>query len=321
MSEPALARGVSHLSRIGEIISQDAWVLNCVRGYTINLLSKPPKELNFSKEETLNLSKEVQNMVEKNAISRVYKEQEGFQSQLFVVRKKDGGQRPIINLKKLNSFVQTEHFKMKGIHMLKDFLKPGDWMTKVDLKDAYFMIPVATNHRRLLQFKWLGKTYQFNCLPFGLSLAPWVFTNTTKAIVAIFRTTGRIFWLYSGLHNNGDETTKREKQEDKDGNHETKTPGQPSSHYPVKTTGQTQSCHTGNPTCSSVLLQLTVLLTRSPGGGRPRPCDTGQTNTEMHRGKAITSDGGRCINHRLGGYMRGSPDRGTLVRDQESFAH
>ena len=24
--------------------------------------------------------------------------------------------------------------------MLKDLLKPGDWMTKVDLKDTYFMI-------------------------------------------------------------------------------------------------------------------------------------------------------------------------------------
>ena len=154
------------------------------------------------------------------------------------------------------------------------------------------MIPVATNHRRLLQFKWLGETYQFNCLPFGLSSAPWVFTNTTKVIVAIFRTTDQILWLYSGLHNNGDQTTRGEKQENKDGNHETETPGQPSSHSPVKTTGQTQSCHTSNPTCSSVLLQLTVLLTRSPGGGRPRPCDAGQTNTGMHRGKAITS--GRC---------------------------
>ena len=57
-----------------------------------------------------------------------------------MVPKKDGGQRPIINLKKLNSFVQTQHFKMEGIHMLKDLLKPGDWMTKVDLKDTYFMI-------------------------------------------------------------------------------------------------------------------------------------------------------------------------------------
>ena len=85
-----LAGGVSHFIKNWEIISQDTWVLNCVIGYTINLLSKPPKELKFSKEETLNLSKEVQNMVDKNSIPRVYKEQEGFQSQLFVVRKKDG---------------------------------------------------------------------------------------------------------------------------------------------------------------------------------------------------------------------------------------
>ena len=135
-------------------------------------------------------------MVEKNTISRVCKEQEGFRSQLFRVPKKNGGQRPIINLKKLNSFVQTEHFKMEGIHMLKDLQKPGDWITKVDLKDAYFMIPVATNHRRFLQFKWLGETYQFNCFPFGLSSAPWVFTKTTKPIVAILRTMGLRMIIY-----------------------------------------------------------------------------------------------------------------------------
>ena len=53
-------------------------------------------------------------MVDENAISRVYKEQEGFQSQLFVVRKKDGGHRPIINLKKLNSFVQNRALQDEG---------------------------------------------------------------------------------------------------------------------------------------------------------------------------------------------------------------
>ena len=44
--------------------------------------------------------------------------------------------RPIINWKKLNLFLQTVHFKMEGTYMLRDLLKPGDWLTKVDLKDA-----------------------------------------------------------------------------------------------------------------------------------------------------------------------------------------
>ena len=34
-------------------------------------------------------------------------------------------------------------FKVEGIHLLKDIQRPGDWMTKVDLKDDYFSIPVT----------------------------------------------------------------------------------------------------------------------------------------------------------------------------------
>ena len=49
----------------------------------------------------------------------------GFLSTIFLVPKKDGGQRPVINLKSLNKFVHTEHFKMEGIHILRDLLKAG----------------------------------------------------------------------------------------------------------------------------------------------------------------------------------------------------
>ena len=79
---------------------------------------------------------------------------------------------------------------MEGIHLLKDILRPGDWMTKVDLKDAYFSIPVSSHFRKFLRFRWQGKMYQFNCLLFGLSSAPWIFTKATKPVVTILRTLG-----------------------------------------------------------------------------------------------------------------------------------
>ena len=82
---------------------------------------------------------------------------------------KDSRLRPVINLKKLNQSVKTEHFKMESIHMLKDLPKAGDWMAKIDLKDAYFMIPIAQEDRVFLYFEWKNKSYRFNCLPFGLS--------------------------------------------------------------------------------------------------------------------------------------------------------
>ena len=78
-------------------------------------------------------------MILKGAISPVKTGiEDGILSRIFLVPKKDGGHRPIINLKRLNNFVPHHHFKMEGIHMLKDLLKQGDFMTKIDLKDTYY---------------------------------------------------------------------------------------------------------------------------------------------------------------------------------------
>ena len=47
---------------------------------------------------------------------------------------KGRGLRPVINLKSLNEFIPTIHFKMEGMHAVKDLLRQNDWLTKVDLK-------------------------------------------------------------------------------------------------------------------------------------------------------------------------------------------
>ena len=74
-------------------------------------------------------------MISKGVVSEIPTPlaQEGsFFSTLFLVPKKDGGQRPVINLKNLNSFINAPHFKMEGIHTLKSLLRKGDWLVKID---------------------------------------------------------------------------------------------------------------------------------------------------------------------------------------------
>ena len=111
-------------------------------------------------------------------------------SPLFLVEKKGRGQREVINLKGLNSFIEAEHFKMEGLHLLPDLIQPQDWMVKLDLKDANLQVPIHQDNQCLLQFKWEQKTYQFVCLPFGLTSALRVFTKTMKPVVGALRQLG-----------------------------------------------------------------------------------------------------------------------------------
>ena len=98
--------------------------------------------------------------------------------------------RPVINLKWLNEWVSTEHFKMEGIPTLKDILQSGDWFVKVDLKVAYFTIPIDPGHKLYLRFMLEGKSYQFPCLPFGLSCAPCTFTKVLNPVMTLLRSWG-----------------------------------------------------------------------------------------------------------------------------------
>ena len=113
-----------------------------------------------------------------------------------MVPKKDGSLRPVINLKALNQFIQPHHFKMEGVNAMKDQIRQNDWLAKVDLKDAYFAIPILPSHRKYLRFSIQQEIFQFNCLPFSLSSALWVFTKTLKPMTALLR----IGSVPGGLH-------------------------------------------------------------------------------------------------------------------------
>ena len=63
-------------------------------------------------------------------------------------------------------------------------------MASIDLKDAYYSIPVAKGDRKYLMFEWQGSYYQFTCLPNGLSCAPRLFTKISKPVYAHLRMQG-----------------------------------------------------------------------------------------------------------------------------------
>ena len=56
----------------------------------------------------------------------------------------------------------------------------GEWVTSIDLKDAYFHIPIHSQSRKYICFHIQGRSYQFR--PFGLSTAPMEFTVVAKEV-------------------------------------------------------------------------------------------------------------------------------------------
>ena len=189
---------LKHFLATWEQITKDPWVLQVVSGYQIEFLDNPvqrntPPPIPSSLDHQTIIDQEVWELLSKEAVHFVQPDslqEPGFISSLFVIPKKGGGHRPVINLKPLNCFIPYEHFKMESIHMLKDLLKKGDYMVKIDLKDAYLTVPIWQNHQKYLRFLWRDSLLEFACLPFGLASAPRVFTKLLKPVLSILRQRG-----------------------------------------------------------------------------------------------------------------------------------
>lgn len=182
-------------------ITSDQVILNWLQGYKIPFATKvrqvyAPKEPKVSKEEFEFLSKEVAKLLDKGAISKCQYRKGQFISLYFLVDKPNGEKRFILNLKNLNKFIIAPHFKMEDRKTATRLMHERCFMACLDLKDAYFLVPVHQEHRKYLRFSFNGNLYEFTCLPFGLCTAPFVFTKLTKPVVHKLRSQGHISVIY-----------------------------------------------------------------------------------------------------------------------------
>ena len=193
-----LAGGLAYFIAAWEKITRVQEILSIVKGYEIPFVSllfqeKIPNLAKMSKKQFSLVEQEVLEILEKGAIQKVTRaifeppKQGQFLSHLILVEEKDGGNRPVINLKNLSKFIPYEHFEMEGVHCLKFILEQDDFLWKIDLKEAYFSVPLNKNSQKFVRFQKSGNIYEFLCFSFGLGPAPRIFTKLLKVPIAFLR--------------------------------------------------------------------------------------------------------------------------------------
>ena len=166
-------------------LTSDPEILDIVSGYSIEFSETPShKQIQqnhqCSSVEQHAIDTEISKLFKKGVIIRSLHERGEFISPIFVCPKKDGTHRMILNLKALNVYVEFHHFKMDTLWSVIKLIKPNCFMASVDLKDAYYTVPVALASQKFLKFEWKGQLYQYTCLPNGLSSCPRKFTKLLK---------------------------------------------------------------------------------------------------------------------------------------------
>jgi hypothetical protein len=91
--------------------------------------------------------------------------------------------RWVLDCKHLNQSLRFDRFKMASMSTVRSMLRHADWLTSIDLQDAYLHVPLTRRSARYLAFRALGRTYRFRAMLFGLASAPGVFTMLMKSVV------------------------------------------------------------------------------------------------------------------------------------------
>jgi len=128
-------------------ITKDIITLNIIcGGLKLEFQTWPDQQhvtnLALSEEEKGIIDLEIDKLLTKRVIEFSSLEPNQFISTLFTRPKKDGSKRMILNLKNLNKHFTYNKFKMESLTHVLEAMVPKCYMASVDLKDAYFSIPI-----------------------------------------------------------------------------------------------------------------------------------------------------------------------------------
>ena len=111
----------------------------------------------------------------------------GYTSRAFLIPKKNGGLRLIVDLRYINQHVRKYTCRYEGLQSLRSLAKQGYHMVSFDLQDAYQCVSIHEPDRQFLSFCVNGEYFVCSALPFGYTNSPYVFTKVARHFTRLIR--------------------------------------------------------------------------------------------------------------------------------------
>ena len=188
-------------------LTKDRFILDNIQGCKINFKEMPkqitlPRPIIFTKIELKALESILEEFVNKNIIKPCKFEKGDYLNTVFLREKKDSTPekpiyRMILNMKKLNKgYIELIHHKICSLQTCLDLIEPNWFMASLDLKEAFYTIPMDEAFTKYLKFCVNGTFYKFVVLPMGFRDSPRIFCKILKPVLAHLRSKGFLSSLY-----------------------------------------------------------------------------------------------------------------------------
>lgn len=91
-----------------------------------------------------------------------------YNTPVLIVPKPKGGWRLVNDFRRLNAITKRQHWPLPRIPEMLESVKGAKWFSSLDMRDAFWQIPIAPEHRQYTAFSTPTRRVQYTVMPMGL---------------------------------------------------------------------------------------------------------------------------------------------------------